>query len=133
MATSIAPITISAGSHLTAGEFGSRKVELLGKPSNLSFQRKFNQVPANHKLSVRAEYSGNKDGGGGGEFVAGFIVGGALFGTLAYVYGPKIRKAILNEDEHGFRKARRPIYREYDDSGLEVSELDLGCPWKCVL
>lgn len=31
---------------------------------------------------------GNK--GGGGDFVAGFLLGGAVFGTLAYVFAPQV-------------------------------------------
>ena len=32
------------------------------------------------------------DGGrsGGGEFVAGFLLGGAVFGTLAYIFAPQV-------------------------------------------
>ncbi|CAN1132220.1 hypothetical protein LINPERHAP1_LOCUS9647 [Linum perenne] len=114
MATSFAPVSISGGSHLKASELGSRKVDAFGKSSKLTLQKKYNQVPANNKLSVRAEYSGNRNGGA--DFAAGFIIGGALFGSLAYAFAPQIRKAILNEDDHGFRRARRPAY--YEDEGL---------------
>ncbi|KAL5985362.1 hypothetical protein ACLOJK_027346 [Asimina triloba] len=31
----------------------------------------------------------------------------------------QLRRLILNENEHGFRKLRRPIYLEYEESGLE--------------
>lgn len=36
---------------------------------------------------------------------------------------PQIRRSILNEDEYGFRKAKRPIY--YDD-GLEKTRQTLN-------
>jgi hypothetical protein len=55
--------------------------------------------------------------------VAGFILGGAIFGTLAYVFAPQIRRSLLNENEYGFRKARRPIY--YDE-GLEGTRQTLN-------
>ncbi|CAL5344280.1 unnamed protein product [Camellia sinensis] len=61
--------------------------------------------------------------GGGGDFVAGFLVGSALFGTLAYIFAPQIRRSLLNEDEYGFRRARRPIY--YDE-GLEKTRQTLN-------
>ncbi|XP_042484805.1 uncharacterized protein LOC122065081 [Macadamia integrifolia] len=61
--------------------------------------------------------------GGGGDFIAGFFLGGALFGTLAYIFAPQIRRAVLNEDEYGFRRARRPIY--YDE-GLEKTRQTLN-------
>jgi hypothetical protein len=28
--------------------------------------------------------------GGGGDFVAGFVLGGAIFGTLAYIFAPQV-------------------------------------------
>jgi len=36
---------------------------------------------------------------------------------VAVLIAPQIRRSLLNEDEYGFRKAKRPIY--YDE-GLEV-------------
>ncbi|KAK7308006.1 hypothetical protein VNO77_41554 [Canavalia gladiata] len=60
---------------------------------------------------------------GGGDFVAGFLLGGAIFGTLAYLFAPQIRRCLLNEDEYGFCKAKRPIY--YDD-GLESTRQTLN-------
>ncbi|XP_028763128.1 uncharacterized protein LOC114721481 [Neltuma alba] len=62
-------------------------------------------------------------GSGGGDFVAGFLLGGAIFGTLAYIFAPQIRRSLLNEDEYGFRKAKRPIY--YDE-GLERTRQTLN-------
>lgn len=29
-------------------------------------------------------------GGGGGDFVAGFLLGGALFGAAAYIFAPQV-------------------------------------------
>ena len=28
--------------------------------------------------------------GGGGDFAAGFLLGGAVFGTLAYIFAPQV-------------------------------------------
>lgn len=39
--------------------------------------------------------SGSSKGGGGGDFIAGFLLGGALFGTLAYVFAPQVICHIL--------------------------------------
>ncbi|KAF8412539.1 hypothetical protein HHK36_000507 [Tetracentron sinense] len=61
--------------------------------------------------------------GGGSDFLAGFLVGGAVFGTLAYVVAPQIRRSLLNEDEYGIRRAKRPIY--YDE-GLEKTRQTLN-------
>lgn len=42
---------------------------------------------------------------------------------LIFMSTPQIRRSILNEDEYGFRKAKRPIY--YDD-GLEKTRQTLN-------
>ncbi|XP_021619384.1 uncharacterized protein LOC110620109 isoform X1 [Manihot esculenta] len=121
MATSFVPISISGGSQLKANELWSSKSSSFAKTPKLTILRKSDKV-GNRKLSVRAEY---KDGskGGGSDFVAGFLIGGAIFGTLAYIFAPQIRRSLLNEDEYGFRRARRPIY--YDE-GLEKTRQTLN-------
>ncbi|XP_037497168.1 uncharacterized protein LOC105632476 [Jatropha curcas] len=91
MATSFAPVSISGGSHLKTHELCSSKSYSLGKIPKLAALRKSNQAGMNRKLSVRAEYHDGSRGGGG-DFVAGFLLGGAIFGTLAYVFAPQIRK-----------------------------------------
>ncbi|KAI4384687.1 hypothetical protein MLD38_002806 [Melastoma candidum] len=73
------------------------------------------------RLSVRAEYD-DSGRGSGGDFVAGFLLGGAVFGMLAYVFAPQIRKSLLIEDEYGFHTAKRPIYHE----GLEKTRQTLN-------
>ncbi|XP_059435284.1 uncharacterized protein LOC132168184 [Corylus avellana] len=122
MATCFAPVSISGGSQLKSRELWSTKSNSFGKTPKLILQKKSNRVGSNRKLSVRAEY---QDGsrGGGGDFLAGFLLGGAVFGTLAYVFAPQIRRSLLNEDEYGFRRAKRPIY--YDE-GLERTRQTLN-------
>ncbi|KAI5415463.1 uncharacterized protein LOC127138779 isoform X2 [Lathyrus oleraceus] len=105
MATSFAPLSISVG--------GSHLKSSLVRP-NLAVQRKSNILTRKNLTSpLRAEYRDNRGGGGGGELLTGFILGGAIFGTLAYVFAPQIRRTVLDENEHGFQRARRPIY--YDE------------------
>ncbi|XVE90392.1 hypothetical protein DITRI_Ditri20bG0074000 [Diplodiscus trichospermus] len=77
---------------------------------------------SNRQFSVCAEYR-DGSGGGGSDFVAGFLLGGAIFGTLGYIFAPQIRRSLLNEDEYGFRKAKRPIYY---DGGLEKTRQTLN-------
>ncbi|KAL1355575.1 uncharacterized protein LOC107488483 isoform X1 [Arachis duranensis] len=120
MAASFAPFLISGGSHVKSPELWSTKKNSYGVGIHLGpklvVQRKSNLVSRrNRTSSICAEYR-DSSGGGGGDFLAGFILGGAIFGTLAYVFAPQIRRSLLNEDEYGFRKAKRPIY--YDE-GLE--------------
>ncbi|KAK3229369.1 hypothetical protein Dsin_001250 [Dipteronia sinensis] len=122
MASCFSPVSISGGSHLKARELSSAKSFTFGKTPKLIIQRKSNQLEANSKFAVSAQYNDNSQGGGG-DFVAGFLLGGAVFGTLAYIFAPQIRRSLLNEDEYGFRKAKRPIY--YDE-GLEKTRQTLN-------
>ncbi|XP_052180310.1 uncharacterized protein LOC127793577 isoform X2 [Diospyros lotus] len=119
MATASLPcVFTSGGACLRSDELWSRKCNSIGDTSRLTVYKKSNKQPTKHKLSVCAEYNDHR--GGGGDFVAGFLLGGAIFGTLAYVFAPQIRRSLLNEDEYGFRRAKRPIY--YYDEGLETRQ-----------
>ncbi|XP_006847741.2 uncharacterized protein LOC18437470 [Amborella trichopoda] len=124
MATCFLALPYSVGSSFKLFDHGSTKFNLPQNNSlRLSRPRGSNRcMKPNQKFTIRAEY--NDDGRGNtGDFVAGFLLGGAVFGTLAYIFAPQIRRSILNEDESGFRKARRPIY--YDD-GLEKTRQTLN-------
>lgn len=109
---------VLGGSQLKAHELWTSRSNSLAKTSKLIVQRKSNQV-GNRKLAVRAEYNDGSRGGGS-DFVAGFFLGGAIFGTLAYIFAPQIRRSLLNEDEYGFRRAKRPIY--YDEGFEKTRE-----------
>ncbi|KAF5749253.1 hypothetical protein HS088_TW04G01218 [Tripterygium wilfordii] len=122
MATSFAPVSFAGGSQLKVSGCWSTKSNSFLGPSRLMVQKKSSKLGRKHNLSVQAEYSDGSRGGGG-DFIAGFLLGGAIFGTLAYVFAPQIRRSLLNENEYGFRKARRPIY--YDE-GLERTRQTLN-------
>ncbi|KMT16667.1 hypothetical protein BVRB_3g049530 [Beta vulgaris subsp. vulgaris] len=124
MAISLSSAAISGGSNIRTCELPFSKCSSLGKMTISAMPRKSKQLGVHHKLAVRAEYSNDDRGGGGGDFVAGFLLGSAVCGTLAYIFAPQIRRSLLNEDEYGFRKARRPIY--YDDEGLEKTRQTLN-------
>ncbi|KAL1324644.1 hypothetical protein HN51_034811 [Arachis hypogaea] len=81
----------------------------LGPGPKLTAQRRSHSaVSRNRRSSICAEY---REGGGGGvDFLAGFLMGGAILGTAAYIFAPQIRRSLLNENEYGFRKAKRPVY-----------------------
>ncbi|KAA8533446.1 hypothetical protein F0562_031120 [Nyssa sinensis] len=117
----IAPVCISGGAHPKACDLLCTKSNSFVHTPRLTIQRKGNRQGTKHKMSVRAEYNDRR--GGGGDFVAGFLLGGALCGTLAYIFAPQIRRSLLNEDEYGFRRAKRPIY--YDE-GLEKTRQTLN-------
>ncbi|KAI4330789.1 hypothetical protein MLD38_029040 [Melastoma candidum] len=126
MTTTTTTTSLSAISSLSAAS-GERRVRICRFPSStVGRGAKLNSLGLSNKLGNRARFSVRADDSGrgsGSDFVAGFILGGAIFGTLAYVFAPQIRKSLLNEDEYGFRKAKRPIY--YDD-GLEKTRQTLN-------
>ncbi|KAG5224301.1 hypothetical protein OIU76_023852 [Salix suchowensis] len=123
MAASCAPVSIaSGGSQLKARPLWSSKSNSFAKSPRLAVGRKSNPVGTSPKLAVRAQYN-DSSSGGGGDFAAGFLLGGAVFGTLAYIFAPQIRRSLLNEDEYGFRRAKQPIY--YDE-GLEKTRKTLN-------
>ncbi|CAN7034817.1 unnamed protein product [Brassica oleracea var. botrytis] len=97
------------------------KLNSICKTSALSIQKRSNR---SRKFSVSADYGGSGGGGGGGDFVAGFLLGGALFGAAAYIFAPQIRRSIMSEeDEYGFKKPEQPSY--YDE-GLEKTRETLN-------
>ncbi|KAI5659723.1 hypothetical protein M9H77_28516 [Catharanthus roseus] len=122
MATVTASVSVSGGNHLKACKRWSAKSSPFVEIPVLRMQRNSKPQGTNRCLSICAEYN-ERRGGSGGDFVAGFLLGGAIFGTLAYVFAPQIRRSLLNEDEYGFRRARRPIY--YDE-GLEKTRQTLN-------
>ncbi|KAL8141540.1 hypothetical protein V2J09_014572 [Rumex salicifolius] len=125
MATSIVPISIAGGSHLKTNDCTFLKPSSFRElPKNTPSTSRM--VSKKRSVAIQAEYNGGgRSAGGGGDFVAGFLLGGAVFGSLAYIFAPQIRRSILNEDEYGFRKAKRPIYYD-DDDGLEKTRQTLN-------
>ncbi|OEL24809.1 hypothetical protein BAE44_0014172 [Dichanthelium oligosanthes] len=98
-------------------------------------------------LSVSGEYSPSQpliscfgcvreDSKGGGGFLTGFLIGGAIFGTLGYVFAPQISRtldSLLDEsgqdsesDETGLQRVPRTQGGQYYDEGLEKTRQTLG-------
>ncbi|KAJ4882667.1 hypothetical protein Rs2_32760 [Raphanus sativus] len=126
MASSCVPhLSLSGGSqshYVNANGLSTAKLNSICKSSALSIQKKSNRT---RNFSVCAEYGRRRgSGGGGGDFVAGFLLGGALFGAAAYIFAPQIRRSIMSEeDEYGFKKPEQPSY--YDE-GLEKTRETLN-------
>ncbi|CAH2055255.1 unnamed protein product [Thlaspi arvense] len=111
MASSVtSPISFSGETHVKARRLNSTSLNPIRKSSALSIQTKPNR---SHRLSVSA---GHRDGSATSDFVTGFLLGSAVFGTLAYLFAPQIRRSLLNENEYGFKKPEQP---RYYDQGLE--------------
>ncbi|RLM64237.1 uncharacterized protein C2845_PM16G18270 [Panicum miliaceum] len=84
-------------------------------------------------IQLNTNYEDSKGGGG---FLAGFLIGGAIFGTLGYVFAPQISRtldSLLDEngqdsesDETGLQRVPGPQRGQYYDEGLEKTRQTLG-------
>nr|VDC78896.1 unnamed protein product [Brassica rapa] len=128
MASCVAHLPLSSNrgsqSHLVkANGLSTTKLSSICKTSALTVQKKSSQ---GRKFSVSARYGdeGSRRASGGGDFIAGFLLGGAVFGAVAYIFAPQIRRSIMSEeDEYGFKKPQQPTY--YDE-GLEKTRETLN-------
>ncbi|CAM6062597.1 unnamed protein product [Sphagnum tenellum] len=80
-----------------------------------------------HRAVVAAEYR-RGGGGGGGDFMAGFLLGGVVFGALGYLLAPQITKSISEEIEkqEGDEPPKKPTQFLEDDEGLEKTRKNLN-------
>ncbi|KAG0568061.1 hypothetical protein M758_7G181300 [Ceratodon purpureus] len=86
-------------------------------------QRTWPSQVSGRKACVSAEYRR----GGGGDFVAGFFLGGLVFGALGYVLAPKITKSLEGaqnekDDEETSKKSMDMV----DDDSLEATRRSLN-------
>ncbi len=63
-------------------------------------------------IPCRAE----RDSGGG--FLAGLVVGGAIFGALGYLFAPQISKALLSDDQ----RLKLPRFLEEEKKSPEATK-----------
>jgi gas vesicle protein len=95
--------------------------------SNLVWQN--NRKPYGHmsckRHISRAEYdSGRGRGSNGGDFLAGFFLGGAVFGALGYLFAPQISRALWTGYEDGLWK--KLPKRMDDDASMEKTRKTLN-------
>ncbi|KAL5581239.1 hypothetical protein UlMin_013681 [Ulmus minor] len=97
MASCFSPLSISGGGGVSNSFLKTPKLSI--------------QTKSNRNLSVRVDYSDFNRQGGGADFLVGLLVGGAVFGTLAYVFDPQIGRSLLNEDEYddGLERTRQTL------------------------
>ncbi|KAF0888901.1 hypothetical protein E2562_020128 [Oryza meyeriana var. granulata] len=111
--------------------YSTDKVKLDGNHLQLAIPSTSKNADQCRKLAICRAQSEDSKGGEG--FLTGFLIGGAIFGTLGYVFAPQISKtldSLLDEngqdgesDEHGLVK---PRYGRYYDEGLEKTRQTLG-------
>ncbi|KAJ7528097.1 hypothetical protein O6H91_16G083800 [Diphasiastrum complanatum] len=124
---SCAAISTSCG--LSSKEF-SRIPELKPQLMSLKLVKHQNHIGQRSyqtfKLSsaIYADYNGRR--GGSGDFIAGFILGGAVFGALGYLLAPQVNRS-LTELENQFESVpnKQPKFLE-DDEGLEKTRKNLN-------
>ncbi|KAH9292053.1 hypothetical protein KI387_042760, partial [Taxus chinensis] len=99
-------------------------------PSNNAWKQKsklYGHMSCKQRVSARAEYDGgSRRGSVTGDFVAGLLLGGAILGTLGYVFAPQISRSLLSIDRSMFTLEeiedwwlRRKIPKRVYDKDLE--------------
>ncbi|BDA46201.1 hypothetical protein COCOBI_08-2930 [Coccomyxa sp. Obi] len=68
-------------------------------------------------VAVRAERNGS-----GGGFLTGFVVGGAIFGALGFLFAPQISAALLSEDQ----RLKLPKFLDEEEKDPEATKQDLA-------
>ena len=56
--------------------------------------------------------------GSGGGFLTGFVVGGAIFGALGFIFAPQISAALLSEDQ----RLKLPKFLEEEEKSPEATK-----------
>lgn len=64
-------------------------------------------------MACRAERNGN-----GGGFLTGFVVGGAIFGALGFLFAPQISAALLSEDQ----RLKLPKFLDEEEKDPEATK-----------
>ena len=75
-----------------------------------------------HKVSasysVLSPYACRAERDSSGGFVAGFVVGGAIFGALGFLFAPQISAALLNEEQ----RLRLPKFLDEEEKSPEATK-----------
>ena len=69
--------------------------------------------PCSHHVACRAQRE--RDGSG---FVTGFVVGGAIFGALGFLFAPQISAALLNDEQ----RLRLPKFLDEEEKSPEATK-----------
>ncbi|EIE24112.1 hypothetical protein COCSUDRAFT_65747 [Coccomyxa subellipsoidea C-169] len=85
--------------------------------ATLRQQQRPSRMQRQRIVAVRAERNGN-----GGGFITGFVVGGAIFGALGFLFAPQISAALLSEDQ----RLKLPKFLDEDEKDPEATKQDLA-------
>ncbi|RLM73293.1 uncharacterized protein C2845_PM15G20140 [Panicum miliaceum] len=133
MAAPSAALSVSGAAHTNT--FSCRN-KLKSNKNRLRAAVPSSSESANYCRNLTICRAQSEDSKGGGGFLAGFLIGGAIFGTLGYVFAPQISRtldSLLDEngqdsesDETGLQRAPGPRRGQYYDEGLEKTRQTLG-------
>ncbi|PVH35765.1 hypothetical protein PAHAL_7G271600 [Panicum hallii] len=128
MAAPSAALSVSGAAHTNT--FGCRNNKLKSNKNRLQVAVPSSSESTNYCRKLTICRAQSEDSKGGGGFLAGFLIGGALFGTLGYVFAPQISRtldSLLDEngqdsesDETGLQRVPGPRRGQYYDEGLEI-------------
>jgi len=122
-----APALINGASTSKSFEYGMVK-STPSRHSLSNFVRQSNLKPygrMSYKRHIsRAEYDGRGRRSNGGDFLAGFLLGGAVFGALGYLFAPQISRALWSGYEDGLWK--KLPKRMDDDASMEKTRKTLN-------
>ncbi|KAL6838874.1 hypothetical protein ACP4OV_031310 [Aristida adscensionis] len=134
MAAPSAALSISGATNTSA--FGYKNNKLNSKRGRLQIAIPSSSEHTNNCRQLTICRAQSEDSKGGGGFLTGFLIGGAIFGTLGYVFAPQISRtldSLLDEngqdgesDETGLQRVARSRNGRYYDEGLEKTRQTLG-------
>ncbi|KAF8079508.1 hypothetical protein N665_1021s0003 [Sinapis alba] len=125
MASCVAHLPLSGGHHVKANGLSTTKLSSICKTSVLTVQKKSNR---SRKFSVSARYgegSRRRSGGGGGDFIAGFILGGAVFGAAAaYIFAPQCFSTTTpTYYDEGLEKTRETLNKKIEQLNSAIDNV----------
>ncbi|CAL5015156.1 unnamed protein product [Urochloa decumbens] len=134
MAAPSAALSVSGAAHTNT--FGCRSNKLKSSRNRLQLAVPSSSDNSNYCTKLTICRAQSEDSKGGGGFLTGFLIGGAIFGTLGYVFAPQISRtlgSLLDEngqesesDETGLQGVPRQRHGQYYDEGLEKTRQTLG-------
>ncbi|EFJ36273.1 hypothetical protein SELMODRAFT_438138 [Selaginella moellendorffii] len=122
--TMMLPITSPAAATMSPGcsAFQSSIGEIRFGSLRISPAQQSKRLKQTRRTVVAAEY--RRSGGGPGDFVAGFLLGGVVFGALGYLLAPQLNRSLDKvSSENGAALPTKPN-KYLEDEGIEFHELE---------
>ncbi|XP_024516007.1 uncharacterized protein LOC9661809 isoform X2 [Selaginella moellendorffii] len=124
--TMMLPITSPAAATMSPGcsAFQSSIGEIRFGSLRISPAQQSKRLKQTRRTVVAAEY--RRSGGGPGDFVAGFLLGGVVFGALGYLLAPQLNRSLDKvSSENGAALPTKPN-KYLEDEGIETTRKSLS-------